>query len=154
MLNFSHTYLYFKDLIRTYFCEIYVYFIGFYEGKKTSFNPYYCLTWPSAGRSVRSTDVHKCAHAIRLVGRSTGRSTDGKYPLSGTAGRLGGWPTGCARSTRWSTGAPMVRNMTVGPVDRRVNFDLSGCQRLYFLRGYKSLGLFSINFWELFFLSF
>ena len=34
MLKFSHTYLYFKDLIRTYFCEIYVYFMGFFRRQK------------------------------------------------------------------------------------------------------------------------
>ena len=37
-VEFCHTYLYFKDLIRTYFCEIYVYFMGFLEGKKDKFS--------------------------------------------------------------------------------------------------------------------
>ena len=40
MLNFSHTYLYFKNHKRTYFCGIYVYFMGFFRRQKAkSFNP-------------------------------------------------------------------------------------------------------------------
>ena len=37
MLNFSHICLYFNDLIRTYFCEIYVILWDLIEGKTTKF---------------------------------------------------------------------------------------------------------------------
>ena len=37
VLNFCHTYLYFKDLIRTYFCGIYVYFMRFFRRQKPKF---------------------------------------------------------------------------------------------------------------------
>ena len=50
MLNSSHTYLYFKDLIRTYFCGIYVILWDLFDNKKTSFLIPKNLTWPSAGR--------------------------------------------------------------------------------------------------------
>jgi len=38
VLNFSHTYLYFKDLIRTYLCEIYVLLWDLIEIKRQVFN--------------------------------------------------------------------------------------------------------------------
>ena len=50
VLNFCHTYLYFKDLIRTYFCEIYVYFTEFFRRQNSKFLIPKILEWLSAGR--------------------------------------------------------------------------------------------------------
>ena len=87
MLNFYHTYLYFKDKIRTYFCEIYVYFIGFFSSQKDKFSIPKKLDLAvcrSTGRSTGSgvgrpdwlIDVHANVHMASLKGRSTARSTD------------------------------------------------------------------------------
>ena len=83
MLNFFHTYLYFKDLTRTYFCGIYVILWDFVEVKKSKFLiPKICdlafcrltgrSTEKEVGRPVRSIDVHKHARPFRLEVRSTG----------------------------------------------------------------------------------
>ena len=59
MLNFSHTCLYFKNLIRTYFCEIYVILWDLIEVKKTKFLiPKICdlALCRSTGRSIETED--------------------------------------------------------------------------------------------------
>ena len=66
-MNFSHTYFYFKDLKRTYFCGIYVILWDLIEVKNSSFQSLKVLTWLSAGRPDRSTEAE--------VGRPA-RSTD------------------------------------------------------------------------------
>ena len=90
MLNFSHTYLLFKDLIRTYFCKIYVILWDLIEIKKTKFlslklfDLAFCRsTEVEIGRPVRSTDVHRRVRSHGLVGRSTRRSTVQRALLSG-----------------------------------------------------------------------
>ena len=66
MLNFCHTYLYFKDLIRTDFCGIYVYFMRFFRRLKDKFSIPKSLTWLSAGRPDRST-VAEVGRPVRLT---------------------------------------------------------------------------------------
>ena len=99
MLNFGHTYLLLKNLIRTYFCEIYVILWDYLMIKDKLFNPLildlaFCRsTAAEVGRPVRLTDVHKCARQLELVGRSTGRSTVQRALLSGNGpGRPAGRP--------------------------------------------------------------
>ena len=112
------------------------------------------------GRPVRSTDVHKCAQPLWLVGRSTDpvdhpescalwiwprstrRSTGRSKPRHG---RPGGRPTGCngQKFDRW-------------PVDRPQHQLLSWPATASFWEPIKwdSLGLFSIRFQESFCASF
>ena len=128
MLNFYHTYWYFKDIIRTDFCEIYVILWDLFDNKRQVFKSYIRLDWQSAGRPgwstgaevrqpVQSTDVHRTCTQTGLVGRSTGgRSSRELCSLEiapvgrqrallsvSSLGRLG-----------WSTGGTTVRNLTVG----------------------------------------
>ena len=105
MLNFSHTYLYFKHLKRTYFCEIYVILWNLIGNKKTSFSILKSLarllwrstgrsTAPRAGRPSRSTDVHETCTKACPLGRSTARLTAGSTLKKMTVGRSTGWSTG------------------------------------------------------------
>ena len=114
MLNFNHTYLYFKDLIRTYFCVIYVILWDLIGNKRQVFqslNP-----WPDCsgnrpdsrphqepvdrhGRQICTRRAQRPAH---LAGRPRGRSTE-STPLSGGS-----------RSTARSTAGTTVRKVTVG----------------------------------------
>ena len=74
-----------------------------------------------------------------------------------SGGRPPGRPTGYARSTRRSIGAPTFKNMTVGPVNRKGNLDLFWLPTASFLRGYKqgfSWAIFNKIFSELLFPSF
>ena len=137
MLNFSHTYLHFKDLIRTYFCEIYVFLWDLNGIKKTSFSILKIparLHWRSIGRSTgpgvgNRTSRLMCTRTYTWpaysAGRPRGRPTESTQ-LSG-AGR--------------SIGGTTVRNMTIALVDRAVNwkviFDLSRLPTGRFFWGYK-----------------
>ena len=68
--------------------------MGFFRRQKDKFLIPKILDWLSAGRPVRSTDVHKRARQLELVGRSTGRSTVQRVLLSGNGlGRPGGRPS-------------------------------------------------------------
>ena len=126
MLNFSHTYLYLKDLIRTYFCGIYVVLWDFLVVKITKFSIpknldlAFCRstgrsTAAEVGRPVQSIDMHKRARQLELVGRSTRQSTVQRVLLSGNgpgrpAGRRAESSALCIqfRSTGRSTGQRAV----------------------------------------------
>ena len=131
MLNFTHTYLYFKDLIKTDFCEIYVILWDLIEVKNPSFQSLKCLTWLSAGRQDRSTVAEvgrpTCTGRARSPGWEAGRpgrSTAREFLLSGNGP---GRPVDCSalcfqfsvdRSVdRWING----HNYDRWPVDRPVN---------------------------------
>ena len=129
MLNFCHTYLYFKDLIRTYFCGIYVYFMRFSSSQKDKFlNPInvdqaVCpLTGPvDRGRSRSTGPVDWRAqnvHAVRTVGRLTVQ-------------RALLFENGPGRPAESS--ALCIQSWSIGPVDRAIDRKgksaLSSCQR-------------------------
>jgi len=80
VLIFSHTCLVFKDLKRTYFCEIYVILWDLIEIKKISFQypkvPARSTggrpnrsTGPVIGRPERSTNVHEGVPMVSQLGR-------------------------------------------------------------------------------------
>jgi len=78
VLIFSHTYLLFKDLARTYFCEIYVILWDFIRVKKIRFQLLKFLarsTGPGVGRPNRSTDMHE-RHAQASHSRPVDRTVD------------------------------------------------------------------------------
>ena len=157
MLSFSQ--LYFKDLKRTYFCRIYVILWDFLEVKITKFLIPNLLDWLSAGRPDRSTvtevsrpvwstDVYRTCTQPGLVGRSTGGQPSRE--LCSLEMALVDRPVDRQRaaalciqssSTGRLTGGTTVIKMTVGPVDRAVDWKgktaLSCCQQADFLEGYK-----------------
>ena len=83
MLIFGHTCLVFKDLVRTYFCEIYVILWDLIEIKKTKFLIPKYVTWPSAGRpdgrprqkSIDRSGQPMCTNVHRSFGWRAGRPT-------------------------------------------------------------------------------
>ena len=132
MLKFYHTYLYFKDLIRTYFCGIYVILWDFLEVKITKFlilKMFVLAVCRSTGRSteaevgrpVWSTDVHRTCTQPRLGRRSTAR----ELLLSRNGpGRPPDRPT---ESSALCFHASVDR-----PVDRKGKIALVSCQRVEF----------------------
>ena len=125
MLIFSHTYLLFKDLLRTYFCEIYVILWDLIGIKLTKFSvPNYPArstgdrpdgrpdqeSVDRTGRPMWTRNVHRPA---LKAGRPGDRPTESTQ-VSGAASRPGGRLIDLARSTGRSTGGSTVRKMTVG----------------------------------------
>ena len=139
MLNFSHIYLYFKDIIRTDFCEIYVYFMGFFgrqidkflipkynlacllpvdrtidRGKSRSTGPVdwraqTCMAVWTGGPVDRAVDRPESS-ALWKWPRSTGRPTGRELLLSvSSPGRPGGRPE-AQRSEIWPLGRSTGRS--------------------------------------------
>ena len=119
MLNFSHTYLYFKDLTKTYFYGIYVILWDLIDIKKTSFQYLKSLPDCTGGRPAGRPDQESVDHHGRPM--CTGRAQRPAY----SAGRPRGRPTestpllGGGRSTGSSTDG-------FGPVDQVVDRRLNG----------------------------
>ena len=78
VLNFCHTYLYFKDITWTDFCGIYEILLDLFDNKKTSFQVLKMSlpgsggrpgrsVGPVVGRPDRSTDVHETCTKAKLA---------------------------------------------------------------------------------------
>ena len=126
MLNFSHTYLYFKDLIRTYFCGIYVILWDLIEDKRHVFNSLKIGPGllPVDRRAQTCTVVGLVGQRALLSGNGPGRPTESCCSL---------YPVPVDRAVdRWHNGHKNDR----WPVDRRGNFALVCCQRADLVWGY------------------
>ena len=147
MLNFSHTYLYFKDLTRTYFCEIYVILWDLIEVKKTKFLiPKICdlaFCWSVDRDRSRSTGlVDRCAQTC--TGHLAKGAVDRQRTLLSGSGpcRLGGRPADssalCIQASvdrafdRWHNGRKSDSWPIDRAVDRQQNFSVVLAQRLFF----------------------
>ena len=132
MLIFSHTCLVFKDLIRIYFCEIYVILWDLIGIKLPSFHTYFSQPDCSGDRpdgrpDQESVDRHgrpmctgRAQRPAYSAGRPRGRPTE-NTPLSDGGRSIGG-----------TTVIKMTVNRSTGRSTERIVLPFPGCQRAEF----------------------